>query len=135
MGDDPMVIDRGNFLHLSSLFVVENCSGSGAKDGDDCIHLFSQFHLYQFSVVGSPDGEDAADGEVCVNDRAAIEWVEGDNIAISLGDLGVGRSFLAGEGLDQGVQFEVFFNDLITVDVLVELLVSEVIGGFKLEDG
>lgn len=49
--------------------------------------------------------------------------------------MGVGRSFLAGEGLDQGVQFEVFFNDLITVDVLVELLVSEVIGGFKLEDG
>lgn len=49
--------------------------------------------------------------------------------------MGVGRSFLTSEGLHQGVHLEVFFNDLVTVDVLVELLVSEVIRGFKLEDG
>jgi hypothetical protein len=135
VGDDPVVIDRGDLLNLVFSSIVEDGSSPWAEDSDDGIDLFFECDSDESSLVCLPDGKDAPDGKVSVHDRASVERVEGDYVAISLADLNVFRSFLTGKGFDQGVRPEVFFNDVVAVDVLEELLVSKVIGGFQLKDG
>lgn len=76
-----------------------------------------------------PDGEDASDSEVIDDNGASIERVEGDVVSMALTvKLLQLRSFFTGESFDEWIFLEMFLNDVIGVDVLLELGVSELVG-------
>jgi hypothetical protein len=44
------------------------------------------------------------------------------------------RALLTGKSGNRGVQSEMFLNNLITMDILMKLLISELVLGFELKD-
>ena len=45
------------------------------------------------------------------------------------------RAFFGGKVFDQRIFFEMFFNDVVTFNILVKLLISEEVAAFKNDDG
>lgn len=133
--DDPRVIDGSEFLHLVGFRVVVDAGGPGSEDGDHCIDLVSELVADEPIGAGLPDGEDASDGEVGVDDGAAVEGIVSDHIAFALSEHLIFRLFLAGESLDQRVLGEMLLNDGVALHILMQLLISERIGGIKLNNG
>lgn len=127
--DDPRVIDGCQFLHLIDFCVVVDTGGPWTEDGDDCIDLVSEFVSDESVGSGLPDGEDASDGEVGVDNGAAIERIIGDDIPFTLSKNLILRFFLTGESLDQRILSEMLLNDSIALHILMQLLVSKRVGG------
>ena len=90
--------------------------------------MISELLSNQLLLSCPPNGENASDGEVCVNDGASVKWVVSDVEAIALANGFKMRSLLACEPLDFGVLLEVLLDDLITLDILMELLVAKLVG-------
>jgi hypothetical protein len=97
--------------------------------------LGSNFLSNQLLLCGSPNREYAADRKVSVNDGAAVKGIKSDVETLALTDDFKVRSLLACKPFDFGVLLEVLLNDLITLDILMELLVSEFVGRAYFIDG
>lgn len=129
VGDDPSVIDCCQFLHLVGFCVVVDTGGPWAEDGDDCIDLVSEFVSDEPVGSGLPDGEDASNGEVGVDNGAAIERIIGDDIPFTLSKNLIFWFLLTGKPLDQRILSEMLLNDSITLHILMQLLISKRVGG------
>lgn len=123
-------------MDLINWCVVEESSSSWTEQGDDCIGLGTDLFTNQFFLSPWPDGENTSDSEVVDHNRASIQRIEGDVVTFSLTvKLFQLRSLLAGEPLDQRVFLEVLFDDLVSMNVLLQLSVTELVGRLKNDDG
>ena len=96
----------------------------------------TDFLANELFLGSGPDGKDASNSEVVDDDGASIEGIESDVVSISFAvELLQFGSLLTGESFDEGVFLEMFFDDVIGMDVLLELGVSELVGGFEDDDG
>jgi hypothetical protein len=87
-------------------------------------------------MSSGPNSKDAADSEVVDNDGASIQGIEGDVVSVSFAvELLQFGSLLTGKSFNERVFLEMFFDDIIGMDVLLELGVSELVGGFEDDDG
>lgn len=127
--DHPFFFDQGQLLHYLARGVVNKGGGSWAVDCDDCVDLISECLSHKVAGVSPPDREDAANCEVSIDDRAAIQRIISDHKPFSFSDLLIVRSFLTGEGLDQSIPLEMLLYNLIALDILMQLLIPKQIGG------
>ena len=96
----------------------------------------TDFLANELFLGSGPDGKDASNSKVVDDDGASIEGIESDVVSISFAvELLQFGSLLTGESFDEGVFLEMFFDDVIGMDVLLELGVSELVGGFEDDDG
>lgn len=116
--------------------VVKQGSGSWTEEGNHSVDLGTDFLANELFLGSGPDGKDASNSEVVDDDGASIEGIESDVVSISFAvELLQFGSLLTGESFDEGVFLEMFFDDVIGMDVLLELGVSELVGGFEDDDG
>jgi hypothetical protein len=135
VGNDPVIIYRSQFLHLLLHSVIVDSRGSRTEDRNQSVDLRSQSVSNQLVRICFPDREDAANCEVSVNNRTAVQRVKGHHVSLSLPDNLINRSLLTSKGLHFWIFPEVSFDDLIAVDVLMELGISEEILRFQDDDG
>ncbi len=116
--------------------VVKQGSGSWTEEGNHSVDLGAYFLSDEFFMSSGPNGKDAADSEVVDNDGASIQGIEGDVVSVSFAvELLQFGSLLTGKSFNERVFLEMFFDDIIGMDVLLELGVSELVGGFEDDDG
>ena len=116
--------------------IVEQGSGSGAEQGNDCVGLATDLLADELFLCSWPDGENTSDCEVVDHYGASIQRIEGDVVAFTLTiKLLQLRSLFTGEPFDQRVFFEVLLNDLVSVHVLLQLGVTELVCWLKNDDG
>jgi hypothetical protein len=115
--------------------VVKQGSRSGTKERNDGIDLRTDFFADKLLLSFGPDSKDASNSKVVDHNGASIEWIKSDVVSITFTiKFFQLRSFFTCEAFDEGIFLEMFFNDVISVDVLLKLCVSELVGGFKDDD-
>ena len=128
-------------MHFVLGSVVKDDCCAGTVKGQKSVDLFIERSPNELILVEGPDGKYASYCEVGINDGRAIERVISDNVLMGgflclfSGDLIELRALLTGKSYDLRVIPEMLFNNLIAMDILMKLLVSELVLGFELDDG
>ncbi len=116
--------------------IVKQGSRSRTKERNDGVDLGTDFFTDKLLLSSGPDGKDASNSKVVDHNGASIKWIKGDVVSIAFTvKLFQLRSFFTGKAFDEWIFLEMLFNDVISMDVLLELCVPELVGGFKDDDG
>lgn len=116
--------------------IVEQWSCSWTEKGNHCIDLRTNFFSNELLFSSRPDGKDASNCEIINNNWTSIQWVESDIITFSLSvELFQFRSFLTSETFNEGVFLQVFFDNLVSMDILLKLSITKLVSWFKNDDG
>lgn len=112
--------------------IIEQCSSSWTEKGNDSINLRTNFLSDKLLFSSWPDGKDASNSEVINNNWTSIQWVESYIIAFALSvEFFQFRSLFTSKTFNEWVLFQMLFNDLISMNILLELSVTKFVSWLK----
>ncbi len=132
---DPCIFYQSQLLDFAQLIIIEKNGSPRAVDRKDSVDLRSQIIPDQVIRRGFPNWENAANCEICVDDGATVQWVICDDVSLPLPDKMVIWPLLTCETFDLRILSQMAFDNLITSNIKLQLLVSKLIEGFQDNNG
>jgi len=97
---------------LDLIIIYDGGSAGSINDDDSGYKRIRHFGSDKLVVVLLPDGEDTSNSEICIENTAAVKWVECNDI-VALADLDILRTLFTEKSTYKFVLTKILFNEIV----------------------